>query len=76
MTLAGLADLCRRLAATRSRTEKTRATAAFLRELAPDEASWAVAFLTGRPFPASDPRVLDVSWATLGELLLLRLDAT
>jgi DNA ligase-1 len=44
-------------------------TADFLRSLAAEEIPWAVAFLTGRPFPASDPRVLEVSWATLSELL-------
>ena len=37
--------------------------------LSPEEVRSAVAFLSGRPFPASDPRVLEVSWATLSELL-------
>jgi DNA ligase-1 len=43
--------------------------AGFLRRLSPEEVRSAVAFLSGRPFPASDPRVLEVSWATLSELL-------
>jgi hypothetical protein len=61
--------LCHGLEGTRSRPGKTAATAAFLRSLAGDEIPTAVAFLTGRPFPASDPRVLEVSWAILSEVL-------
>ena len=60
-----LADLARDLAQTRSRLAKVELTAAFLRRLDRDEVPWAIAFLTGRPFPASDPRVLDVAWRTL-----------
>ena len=48
---------------------KASLTSAFLRRLAPDEIASAVAFLTGRPLSASDPRVLEVSWATLSETL-------
>lgn len=69
MTFGEFCALCRELEGTRSRLAKTAATAAFLRRLAPDEIPSAVAFLTGRPFPASDPRVLEVSWATLSEAL-------
>lgn len=65
MEFATFARLCRALEATRSRRQKTRLAAAFLRQLAPAEVPWAVAFLTGRPFPAADPRVLEVSGATL-----------
>jgi DNA ligase 1 len=68
MTFAAFAELCRRLEATRSRLAKTRETADALRQMTPDEIPWAVAFLSGRPFPASDPRVLDVSWGTLSAL--------
>ncbi|MDR7521931.1 MAG: ATP-dependent DNA ligase [Armatimonadota bacterium] len=68
MTLAEFAALCADLTATRSRLTKTALTAEFLRRLEPDEIPHAVAFLTGRPFPASDPRVLEVSWATLAEV--------
>jgi DNA ligase-1 len=56
------------LASTRSRLTKTALTAEFLRRLAPDEIASAVAFLTARPFPPSDARVLDVSWASLSEI--------
>jgi DNA ligase-1 len=67
--LSLLVELCRDLEGTRSRLEKLARTAAFLRGLTPDAVPWAVAFLTGRPFPAPDPRVLEVSWTTLAEVL-------
>jgi DNA ligase-1 len=67
-SLADLAALARELAATPGRLAKVRAAAAFLRRLTPEETAWAVAFLTGRPFPASDPRVLVVSGAGLRDL--------
>jgi DNA ligase-1 len=57
--------LCRELEATRSRRVKIAQAAAFLRRLAPEEIVPAAAFLAGRALPASDPRALDVSWATL-----------
>src|SRR5262249_36226826 len=44
----------------RGRLEKRRLVAEFLRAVAPEEVPAAVAFLTARPFPASDPRVLSV----------------
>lgn len=69
MTFQEFCALCRELEATRSRLAKAASTADFLRRLAPEEIPSAVAFLAGRPFPASDPRVLEVSWATLSELL-------
>lgn len=68
MTFAEFTALCSGLASTRSRLSKTSLTAEFLRRLTPDEVPFAVAFLTGRPFPASDPRVLEVSWATLSDV--------
>jgi DNA ligase 1 len=61
MTLfAEFAALCRRLEVTGSRLEKRRLTAAFLQQVTAEEAPVAVAFLTGRPFAPSDPRVLGV----------------
>ncbi len=69
VTFAEFAALCRDLAASRSRLTKTARTADFLRRLALDEVPTAVAFLTARPLPASDPRVVDVSWATVSEVL-------
>jgi len=57
---ADFAALCRQLEASRGRLEKRRLVAEFLRNAADDEVPIAVAFLTGRPFPAGDPRVLSV----------------
>src|ERR687887_2288858 len=57
---ADFAALCRQLETSRGRLEKRRLVAEFLRNTADDEVSIAVAFLTGRPFPAGDPRVLSV----------------
>jgi len=61
--------LCKELEGTRSRLTKIALTTDFLRRLSADEIPSAVAFLAGRPFPASDPRVMEVSWATLSALL-------
>ena len=57
---ADFATLCRQLEGRRGRLEKRRLVAEFLRAAADDEVAAAVAFLTGRPFPAGDPRVLSV----------------
>lgn len=57
---ADLAALCQDLAASPGRLDKRRRVAAYLRGLPPDEVPSAVAFLTGRAFPASDPRTLNV----------------
>jgi DNA ligase-1 len=55
-----LAALGRRLERLRGRLDKLREVAGFLRALDPGEVPTAVAFLSGRAFPASDPRVLNV----------------
>jgi DNA ligase 1 len=57
---AEFAHLCRQLEATTGRLDKRRLTAEFLGRISHDEIALVVAFLTGRPFPASDPRVLGV----------------
>src|SRR2546423_2916956 len=49
-----------RLERARGRLEKRDEVARFLKALAPDEIATTVAFLAGRAFPASDPRVLGV----------------
>jgi DNA ligase-1 len=54
-----LAELCRRLAATPGRLEKRRLVAEYIHGLPAADVASAVAFLTARPFPASDPRVLN-----------------
>src|SRR5213594_4225676 len=55
-----LADLCRRLRASPARLDKLELLAEYLRALPADAVGTAVAFLTGRAFPASDPCVLGV----------------
>lgn len=69
MTFLAFCVLTKDLASTRSRLVKTSRTAEFLRQLSSAEVPFAVAFLTARPLPAADARVLDVSWATLSELM-------
>jgi DNA ligase-1 len=54
------AELCRALAGTRGRLGKRALVADYLRALPDDDVPHAVAFLSGRPFPVSDPRTLSV----------------
>jgi len=60
--LSRLADLCRRLRSSPGRLDKQALLADYLRSLPADAVATAVAFLTGRAFPPSDPRVLGVRW--------------
>ena len=59
---ASLVTLCHELERTPAKLEKLRLVAEFLRTLPAGDVSTAVAFLTGRTFPPSDPRVLGVRW--------------
>ncbi len=58
--LADLTELRARVAASGGRLEKRRLVAQYLRALPPDDLARAVTYLSGRAFPASDPRVLNV----------------
>ncbi len=58
--LSGLAELRAQVTATSGRLEKRRLVAEYLRELTPEDLPRAVTFLSGRAFPASDARVLNV----------------
>jgi DNA ligase-1 len=58
--LSDLADLRARVAASPGRLEKRRLVAQCLRDLSPEDLTRAVTYLSGRAFPASDPRVLNV----------------
>src|SRR5262245_23871054 len=53
-------ELCQRLRATPGRLDKLGLLSDYLRALPVDAIKTAVAFLTARAFPASDPRVLGV----------------
>ena len=58
--LGRLADLCQRLRASPGRLAKLALLVDYLRALPSERVATAVAFLTGRAFPQSDPRVLGV----------------
>ena len=58
--LSDLVALRTRVAGSPGRLEKRRLVASYLRDLSTDDLLRAVTYLSGRPFPASDPRVLNV----------------
>ena len=62
---AELVDLCRNLEATTKKNEKTDLIEAFLHRLEEEEISPSVLLILGTIFPASDPRTLNVSGATI-----------
>ncbi len=62
-----LAQLCRKIEATTKRNEKTALISDFLKSLNPEEVAKATLFLAGKAFPESDPRVLEISYATISE---------
>lgn len=64
-----LAELCQALEATNKRTVMIDSVADFLKQLHADEVEPAVSMLLGRVFPKWDQRVLEVSWATLGNVI-------
>ena len=64
-TFPKFAELCRKLESTTKRTEKIAYLVEFLKTLDRDEVAPAVSFTTGRPFPESDERVLDVGGQTM-----------
>lgn len=61
MKFAEFAALCYELEKTPGRLAKVAAAAEYLTRLEPDEIRYGMAFLSGRPFPVSDPRNLAVS---------------
>ena len=60
MNFSDFAALCYELEKTPGRLAKVGAAADYLRRLEPHEIRPGVAFLSGRPFPVSDPRTLDI----------------
>src|SRR5262245_31200173 len=67
MNFSDFATLCYELEKTPSRLAKIALAAEYLKRLAPDEIRSGVAFLSGRPFPVSDPRTLDIGPSALFE---------
>ena len=68
-SLKSLAELCEKLEATKKRLLMTNLVADFLRNLELAEVEPAVLMILGRPFPKWSQRTLDVSWATLNEII-------
>jgi len=64
-----LAELGEKLEATRKRLLMLDLAADFLMSLEPEEVEPAVSMILGRPLPKSDQRTLEVSWATLSEII-------
>ena len=69
MKFQELAEVGERLTATTKRTLMTDFVADFLKKLKDDEIEPAVSMMLGRPFPKWDQRTLDVSWATLNNMI-------
>lgn len=67
MEFGEFAALCYELEKTPGRLAKVAAAAKYLTRLSPEEIRVGVAFLSGRPFPVSDPRTLDVGPGALSE---------
>ncbi|MGB9756444.1 MAG: hypothetical protein ACPLVJ_01505, partial [Candidatus Bathyarchaeales archaeon] len=64
-----LAELCEKLEATTKRLLMIDLVAEFLKSLDAEEVEPAVSMILGRAFPKWSQRTLDVSWATLSEII-------
>ena len=60
MKFSEFAALCYELEKTSSRLAKVALAAEYLKRLDPEEIRHGIAFLSGRPFPVSDSRTLDI----------------
>ena len=60
MNFSEFAALCYQLEKTSSRLAKVDLAAEYLKQLQPEEIRNGIAFLSGRPFPVSDSRTLDI----------------
>ena len=64
-----LAELCEELEATKKRLLMISLVAEFLENLEAEEVEPAVSMILGRPFPKWSQQALDVSWATISEVI-------
>jgi DNA ligase-1 len=64
-----LAELCEKLEGMRRRTVMVGLVADFLKSLRPEEVEPAVSMVLGRPLPEQSRQKLEVSWATLSEII-------
>src|SRR5690242_15349864 len=69
MNFSEFTALCYELEKTSSRLAKVAAAAEYLKRLEPNEIRDGVAFLSGRPFPVSDPRTLDIGIGAFSNLM-------
>ena len=69
MPFRALAELCERLEGMSRRIPAINLVADFLKNLEPGEVEPAVSMILGRPFPKWSQQTLDVSWATLSEII-------
>ncbi|HEX2385906.1 MAG TPA: ATP-dependent DNA ligase, partial [Candidatus Binatia bacterium] len=67
MEFSEFAALCYELEKTPGRLTKVAAAAEYLKRLNAEEIRAGIAFLSGRPFPVSDPRTLDIGPGALAE---------
>lgn len=64
-----LAELCEKLENMKKRTQMVSLVSAFLKSLEPEEVEPAVSMILGRPFPKWSQQTLEVSWATLSDIV-------
>ncbi|MEM0489210.1 MAG: ATP-dependent DNA ligase, partial [Candidatus Bathyarchaeia archaeon] len=64
-----LAELCEKLGTTKKRSLMIKLVADFLKRLEPLEVEPAVSMILGRSFPRGSSLKLDVSWATISEII-------
>src|SRR5499425_2277127 len=69
MNFSEFSALCYELEKTSSRLAKVATAAEYLKRLEPNEIRNGVAFLSGRPFPISDPRTLDIGSSAFSHAL-------
>jgi DNA ligase-1 len=62
---SGFAETADVIAGTTSKLKKIGALAEYLRDLPEDDLRTAAVFFTGRPFPLTDARTLNVGWSAL-----------
>lgn len=65
----GLSELLEKLEGLKKRTLMITLVSQFLQQLQDDEVEPAVSLILGRPFPKWDQRTLEISWATLSNLI-------
>ena len=69
MLFRDLVKTAKEIASTSSRLTKVKLMASLIRSLEPETAAKASLILTGKVFPPSDPRELNVSWSTLWRVI-------